>query len=567
MFADLYPLSYLKQSISQHPLPSAFEQLLSKNGNPILRYEGLYLHSKYRPDEEGARWVEEQCKTHPLDKPNSTIILLGIGLGYHVDALLQRCHCRIILIELVSGMLQALVSLRNPSWAEDVLICNTQDKTKIISFLESAIHEDEASRTQILIHPTLTKPNAQMYATLFEQLTGVLKRKIQNHLTTLGFGYRWHANILQNLSHLKNVLPLTSGLLVTSKPVVILGAGPSLDEHRSMLQHHRKEITVIATAPTLGFLHQLNLVPDWVVSVDPGYANRHHTRWLNRFSEKPTRILTTLSAHPDVFEYFQHAHYLFHTGLPLEQLLLSCSNVPYMPIQGTVTMAALQFAIKYSTLPIILLGTDFSFVRGMYHYHGNAFEEQLHLEAHRMKPMIHSYLSYLARFASATLPAHPKGTVCSNAAMAGYGEQMDQFIQSYNHRVISCPHGGMRFNHITQDTFSNALKKAKKQLITNASHKPADSSLSADPMLQIDLSKPLNQFLHYLESVIEMKSFDWLLDRKQRQSIHPPAFLDFLLMHTAKLLHEGTQKGWNSDLDSRIHYEMRKIQTRIQMRK
>jgi spore maturation protein CgeB len=58
---------------------------MGRKGQPTLRVEGVYLHSRYDPEREAAQLIDSA----QLD-PKRPVLVVGLGLGYHVAALVQR---------------------------------------------------------------------------------------------------------------------------------------------------------------------------------------------------------------------------------------------------------------------------------------------------------------------------------------------------------------------------------------------------------------------------------------------------------------------------------------------
>lgn len=57
----------------------------AKNGEPIVKRGGIFLHSSYNPSREGAEWAEKG-----ICGEVRAITLLGLGLGYHLKSLAER---------------------------------------------------------------------------------------------------------------------------------------------------------------------------------------------------------------------------------------------------------------------------------------------------------------------------------------------------------------------------------------------------------------------------------------------------------------------------------------------
>ena len=82
-----------------------WEILASKEGSPSLLWDNASLHSRYDPVKEGERWVEEALSSLPESSPG--VLLLGLGLGYHLYALLERSSVPVHVFEPIPDILRA----------------------------------------------------------------------------------------------------------------------------------------------------------------------------------------------------------------------------------------------------------------------------------------------------------------------------------------------------------------------------------------------------------------------------------------------------------------------------
>lgn len=64
-----------------------WEIVPARNGAPTLKVAGCFVHSGYDPVGEANQWAENVLKGRPSDQP---MLVLGVGLGYHIEALLSR---------------------------------------------------------------------------------------------------------------------------------------------------------------------------------------------------------------------------------------------------------------------------------------------------------------------------------------------------------------------------------------------------------------------------------------------------------------------------------------------
>lgn len=90
-----------------------WEIVPSKESSPTLLWDGASIHSRYAPEAEGVRWTDEIAGKIPGESRG--ILVLGLGLGYHVEALLARTTLPIVVFEANPDILRA--SFRLIPWS------------------------------------------------------------------------------------------------------------------------------------------------------------------------------------------------------------------------------------------------------------------------------------------------------------------------------------------------------------------------------------------------------------------------------------------------------------------
>ncbi|RKY66792.1 MAG: hypothetical protein DRQ02_08290 [Candidatus Latescibacterota bacterium] len=97
----------LVPSIKLTKIPDGLEVKTSRTGLPVPRIEGISLHSTYDPVGEAKRLVEAE-KSMINDQSPRTILVFGLGFGYHIEQLLRLCpQSRVVIIEPRRGVLRA----------------------------------------------------------------------------------------------------------------------------------------------------------------------------------------------------------------------------------------------------------------------------------------------------------------------------------------------------------------------------------------------------------------------------------------------------------------------------
>ncbi len=152
-----------KEELASIEPSGEMELLRGRAGESTLRIDKTYLHSRYRPREEAARLIDDAGLD--LDRP---ILVVGLGLGYHVAALLARGATQVAGIEggkavahlaLQAGVLDAYDVLLGLGKMEDIVDT-------------SAYHSFAQSLPQVLVHP----PTARLHPEYAEAAVVSLSR-------------------------------------------------------------------------------------------------------------------------------------------------------------------------------------------------------------------------------------------------------------------------------------------------------------------------------------------------------------------------------------------------------
>ena len=130
------------------------ELMAGRTGETTLKIDNTFLHSRYSPREEAARLIDSAALD--LTRP---VLVVGIGLGYHVQELLGR-NVNVAVIEPDPGV--AKLALEGPLKDADVLL-GVGDLDAIIA--SPAFQHFAQSIAQPLVHP----PTARLHPEYCEQ--------------------------------------------------------------------------------------------------------------------------------------------------------------------------------------------------------------------------------------------------------------------------------------------------------------------------------------------------------------------------------------------------------------
>lgn len=174
---------------------------------------------------------------------------------------------------------------------------------------------------------------------------------------------------LQNVADDLHPLTEIRGCL-EGKTVIVLGGGPSLDEHLDWIQTNRNRLVVFAVSRISVRLQQVGLIPDFVFSVDPtpdkGYLV---SKEMLNFGPE---VIFVNHCHCAPWLPAQWPHRKFFSGeiLPWESDLNPIDN--FRGLGPTVTNSAISAAAWLGSSQIILAGVDLCYTpEGFTHAQGS----------------------------------------------------------------------------------------------------------------------------------------------------------------------------------------------------
>nr|MDA3941211.1 DUF115 domain-containing protein [Spirochaetia bacterium] len=363
---------------------------LSKSGLPTATVNGKFIHSNREPVREAEKLVDSE-----IPKDISACIVEGFGLGYYVEAILNlRPNIPIIIVE-SSGerFLKALeardFSLILTSPMISILIGNESESIRHI------LPGLPKGSIQIFKHRALYELHIEYYREIDTLVQNFISRRDVNTATLNRFGELWVRNLINNLDYLPeagNVGDLSG--IFNNVPVLLLAAGPSLDQLLPHMEKLHKRFIIVAVDTSAIVLMEAGCIPDFTVIVDPQYWN---TRHLDRADLNKTILISESSTHPGIFKKEHRKIFfcgsLFPLGIFMEKY---GGHKKRLAAGGSVATTAWDFCRLLSNGEIFCGGLDLGFPNNKTHFHGSFFEEKIHTETTRETPAENYAYSYLS---------------------------------------------------------------------------------------------------------------------------------------------------------------------------
>ena len=273
----------------------------------------------------------------------------------------------------------------------------------------------------------------ELYDSLLDMLRGEMATDWSNTLTLTKLGRLYIRNFFRNLalesSPHEPRCPSIANLSFEDAPVLVLGAGPSLDEILDQLKENdvssaNRTFKIVCVDTCVGALKDRGITPDLVVILESQHWN------LRDFSgcrgwRAPAAV--DLSALPSSVRVLDGDKYFFFTPWTdlrvFERLKEADLLPPSMPPLGSVGLTAVALAHRLTRGKIICSGLDFSFTQDKYHARGTPGHRRRLNTQTRFRGVENT-----AAFASGVFPAISKSgaIVYCNPIMKNYRDLFER---------------------------------------------------------------------------------------------------------------------------------------------
>ena len=313
-----------------------------------------YLHSNNNPMEEARKYIETY-----YEPQRQKYSVYGCGLGYHIYQLykVSRGSVVITLYDKSKKMVEYAQKYGVLGWipSENLKIVTIDS---VIGFLNSVNNNDTG---MLMYKPSVYQIDDEIQREalleLYMQQSTMFKfeRDIQINF--------WR-NISKNIAEVENI-----DRTILSKEMVVVAAGPSLDDNIDKLREWKKKKTILAVGTVFKKLIKAGIRPDYVLISDP------QERTLKQIEGMENETVPMIL---DVTAYWGFAHrylgpkYLVYNSAGRKEIREYAMEHQYKlwPRGGTVTSLALEFAIHFGTKKIFLVGVDLAYPKGISHASG-----------------------------------------------------------------------------------------------------------------------------------------------------------------------------------------------------
>lgn len=355
----------------------AVQKQKGPNGQYYAQVNGLKLHSPYNPAREAERFAKTKIQTKP-----SKILVLGPGLGYLLEA------CRKLFPE--AQLLAVFYHIDFFNWygGKTAESCLYENPAALSGFLRRNIHEIDLEGFLVLEWPG----SGRIFSAISKLVNSVVRNVIlelhSNFLTTESFGKKMLLNSVKNFLFHSNIVETDK----INRPVLIAASGPSLENAVTSIRKYRDKFFLLSLPSSLELLHHHSIVPDAVITTDPGFYSGYHI--FSRYRNFSQNLLTVKSFSAAVSPAVFSTPTMFLGWDPLFErdflIRYYCSD-KIIPETGTVAGTALELTLLLKSPAVFFAGLDFSYRDLLSHARPHSFYS-LFLSQNKKTNPFHSVL-------------------------------------------------------------------------------------------------------------------------------------------------------------------------------
>ena len=419
----------------------------------------VYLNSRYDPTAEAERFAASVSIEEKF-----CLVVSGLGLGYHVQALFERLRgdsfilCTEPSIPLVATALTC-VDLADAIASNRLIILTDDDKANLHRQLE---HHNTVMMlgVQFVHHPPSMRVAEKAQSVITAAIAEFVSFTRMTLMTLVSNSQITCKNIAMNLVTYVTTPPID--ILrdrFAGNPAIVVSAGPSLARNVDQLGDLKGRAVICAVQTAIRPLTARGIVPDFITSLDFHEMSRKFFENVGDLTR--SHLVAEPKATWHVADNYPGPVSLLDNNWA--RLLIGDELAGRDGLKAGATVAHLAFylAVYMGCNPIIFVGQDLAFTGSVYYIPG--------VEIH------HAWRSELNRFCSIEqkewdrivrgrpilrrVPGVEGGEVYTDELLTAYLEQFEKDISEVQREVINATEGGARIRGTETMTLREAAER------------------------------------------------------------------------------------------------------------
>ncbi|WP_274309188.1 motility associated factor glycosyltransferase family protein [Solibacillus daqui] len=305
---------------------------LAKSGEKNLIVNNINYYSTYNPKKDVSKYIASK-----IDKNCVRYIVIGLGLGYHIDELLIQDDKEIIVLETNQDIMNYL---------NENKILDKYRNNKRIKFVANFKDLHLTIKDCLIIIPAWKKHlQDEKVKLVIEQLEFEFAKGQNRDLMLENFS----RNIVTNW---KTIKPLENQLHL--KTAILVAAGPDLDNQIDFLNRAQNKAYILCVSAAYQTLKEHNIRPNGIVAID------QRVEYLLQLGDSniPVPLFALSTVHPSFTSTNNELFLLFQRGLDFVEQYAIEFDTPLIESHGSVATAGLSLLQYLGAEQIIFVGQD-----------------------------------------------------------------------------------------------------------------------------------------------------------------------------------------------------------------
>ncbi len=379
--------------------------------HPNVLFRGKPFHSRRDPKKEAEALVSGLTV-----RKGYLFIFFGIGLGYHVEHFMRTYRnakdATVVAIEHSTEAFSLLCHRRDVSFLSGILLFVGERAERVNAYFSTLSPLDFKGYRIIRLRGAVSL-NAQYYTAIETYFKSSVTGRLSDVLTRFSFESLWMKNIVENIPSLENSVSVaTLRNRHRATPALVIAAGPSLFVQLNRIRELADRVVLIAVDTALKPLLAMDIVPDFVVTLDAQYYNMFDFTDILSSPGMSRRIslVADLVSCPKILKSWNGPLFFSATAakpenssgfpqdpLPLIDMLREfIPNITYLDCGGSVATTAIEFALHLGASPVAVTGLDLAY--SYYLTHVNSSSPYLFADRRsvRVSPLLTKMLKTIA---------------------------------------------------------------------------------------------------------------------------------------------------------------------------
>ncbi|MBI1824930.1 MAG: motility associated factor glycosyltransferase family protein [Planctomycetes bacterium] len=424
---------------------------------------GFYLHSRHDPLAEAKTWADAV----PIED-KFCIVVSGLGLGYHVQALFKRLRGDAIILCIEPNLAMISTALACNDFSDMLaskrfLLLNDDDKARLHAKLQP-LSSLIMLGAQFAPYAPARRLNESRHAQIQNTIAEYVAFTRMSLLTLVGNARITCKNIAMNLGTYVTTPPIDSLKdRFAGRPGIVISAGPSLGRNIDQLAELKGRAVLCAVQTAIGPLMHKGIVPDFITSLDFHEMSRRFFEGVGdlrgaHLVAEPKATWHVIDEYPGPVSLLDNAWARLVLG---EELGARAG----LPAGATVAHLAFYLAIHLGCDPIIFVGQDLAYTGHVFYVPGVEIHQTWRGEINRFNTMEQKEWDRIVRNRPILrkVRGNDESELYTDDLLFTYLEQFEKDIASTPRRIINATEGGARI----RGTESMSLRAAAEKYCTS----------------------------------------------------------------------------------------------------